>query len=115
MDDELRVLKRRHLVYYLEVYDDVRNVLLGHLVDLTTKGIKLVSKEPVPVDQEYTLRMVLPEGYFAEKVISFAAKSMWSSNDINPDFFDTGFEVEELPIDARKIILSLIHQLGFND
>ena len=38
MTDETRSLKRRHLVYYLEVYDDDANELLGHLVDLTTCG-----------------------------------------------------------------------------
>lgn len=115
MADEIRSLKRRHLVYYLEVYDDEANKLLGHLVDLTTSGLKLVSKERIPTNRNYRLRMMLPEGYFSQKDIYFEAKSLWSSNDINPDFYDTGFAAPKLDKKTQKIILGLVSQLSFND
>lgn len=115
MKDETRSLKRRHLVYYLEVYDDDANELLGHLVDLTTTGLKLVSKKRIPTNRNYKLRMMLPEGYFSQKDLYFEAKSMWSSNDINPDFYDTGFAAPELDPAAQNIILDLVSQISFND
>ncbi len=59
--NDLRRLKRRHLVYYLEVFDSKSNEFLGHLVDLTIEGIKLVSKNYIEPNKEYLLKMVLPE------------------------------------------------------
>jgi len=59
--------------------------------------------------------MILPEGYFRDKEIHFEGKSIWSGNDVNPDFFDTGFEVAKLDREERKIIRELIDQVGFND
>ena len=115
MTNETRSLKRRHLVYYLEVYDDDANELLGHLVDLTTSGLKLVSKQRIPTNRNYKLRMMLPEGYFSQKDLYFEAKSMWSSNDINPDFYDTGFAAPKLEPVAQNIILDLVSQISFND
>ncbi len=115
MAEETRVLKRRHLVFYLEVFDDNSGEPLGHLVDLTTKGMKLVSHAPIPVNRTYRLRMMLPEGYFDDRFLHFDARSLWSANDINPDFYDTGFEVPFLDAEARKTILRLIGELDFND
>ena len=115
MVGDIRSLKRRHLIYYLEVYDQETGKLLGHLVDITTKGIKLVSKEKVEVDKNYNLKMMLPEEYFKGQFLSFSAHSLWSSNDINPDFFDTGFEVSDLDENISKIITRLINRVGFND
>ncbi|MEW6518882.1 MAG: PilZ domain-containing protein [Thermodesulfobacteriota bacterium] len=110
-----RVLKRRHLIYYLEVYDLESGNLLGHLVDITTRGIKLISKEKIPLNRPYVLKLKLPQGYFKESEIHFEGKTLWSSNDVNPDFFDTGLEVTSLSLEERKILRQLIEQLGFND
>lgn len=115
MTDETRSLKRRHLVYYLEVYDDDANELLGHLVDVTITGLKLVSKQRIPTNRNYHLRMMLPEGYFSQKDLYFEAKSMWSSNDINPDFYDTGFAAPKLDQNTQEIISGLVSQISFND
>ena len=115
MDDQPRNLQRRHLIFYLEVYDDATNELLGHLVDLTTKGIKLVSKDAIPNGRTYTLRMTLPEDYFEEKILRFQATSRWCTNAVNPDFYDTGFQVEDLDRETIDIIMKLIHALGFSD
>ncbi|OGR06007.1 MAG: hypothetical protein A2511_04245 [Deltaproteobacteria bacterium RIFOXYD12_FULL_50_9] len=116
MGEENRVLKRRHLIFYLEVYDDQSGELVGHVVDVTTKGIKLVSKNPIPDGKLFRLRMALPEGYFAERELRFAAQSLWSDNDINPDFYDTGFALQDaMDPKTAEVLATLINQLGFND
>ena len=68
MAEEGRALNRRHLIYYfLEVNDIGSGELLGHLVDITTKGIKLVSKHPIETGKKFKLQMLLPEDYFHER------------------------------------------------
>jgi len=115
MADDGRALKRRHLIYYLEVYDRDTSNLLGHVVDITTKGMKLVSKKPLEVGKNYNLQMLLPEDYFHERAIRFEAESLWSTNDVNPDFYDTGFKLSNMNREASDIIVTLINQLGFNN
>lgn len=115
MSQELRTLKRRHLIYYLEVFDDDTDELLGNLVDITTEGLKLVSKKAMKTNKVFNMRMNLPEGYFEDPVIHFQAKSLWSTNDINPDFYDTGFTAPDMDSKVKNIIGNLIELIGFND
>jgi hypothetical protein len=115
MSNETRALKRRHLIYYLEVFDADADALLGHLVDLTTCGIKLVSKQRIPTNRAYRLRMMMPEGDFSQKALYFEAQSLWSSNDINPDFYDTGFSAPNIEPATQNIIRELVSQLSFNE
>lgn len=114
-ESEVRIMKRRHLVYYLEVFDNDTGDLVGNLVDITTRGCKVVSKEVIPRDLVLNLRLVLPDDFYANKELVFEAKSVWSANDVNPDFYDTGFEVPRLGLAERKIIRRLIERVGFND
>jgi hypothetical protein len=60
-----RSLKRRHLIYYLRVFDRSSGKLVGHLVDVTTQGMMLISEAPLPDEAEFELRMDLPPGLFA--------------------------------------------------
>lgn len=115
MSIEGRGIKRRHLILYLEVFDAKDKKLLGHLVDLSTKGIKIVSKEKIEVDKNFQLQMMLPEGYFEERKLRFKGKSLWCNNASNPDFYDTGFGVSNLNTKAYDIIQKLITELGFLD
>ena len=112
---DLRNIKRRHLIYYLEVYDDSTGKLLGHLVDLTVKGIKLVSREEIAIGNEFALKMILPLEYSSKREVKFKAKSQWSSPDVNPDFYATGFSAPELDQETRSLFIALINLVGFND
>jgi len=112
---ELRQLKRRHLIYYLEVFDNQTDELLGHLVDLNVKGMRLVSKTYIEPQKNYSLKMILPEGCSAEREVHFKATSKWCREDVNPDFFAVGFSAPNLDNATRNIFMILIKQIGFND
>jgi len=49
------------------------------------------------------------------KSFTFNAKSLWCDKDINPDFYDTGYQILDLDIEAAKIIEELISDFGFRD
>ncbi|MEA1935035.1 MAG: PilZ domain-containing protein [Thermodesulfobacteriota bacterium] len=115
MAEDGRTLKRRHLIYYLEVFNENNDELLGHVVDITTKGIKLIGKHPIKSKQEFSLHMKLPEEYSASGLLKFDAVSLWSNKDVNPDFMVTGFQTLNLDKEAAKTIKKLINLLGFND
>ena len=44
---EKRQLERRHLLYYLRMWDASHNKLLGHLADVSTEGFLLVGEEKI--------------------------------------------------------------------
>lgn len=111
--DEKRKLKRRHLIYYLRTYDRTTQALLGHLVDITPEGIMLISEKALAVGENYSMRISLPEDIFGKNEIDFEAHSQWCRRDINPDFFDTGFELIELTQADREIIEHMIDNYGF--
>ncbi len=115
LDQNLRKFKRRHLIYYLEVFDDESGDLLGYLVDLTVNGLKMVSREAIKTKKEFRLRLIMPEEYCQDRQVVFNAESMWCSPDVNPDFYATGFSTPDLSQETRRMFMIMINQVGFND
>jgi hypothetical protein len=109
-------LKRRHLIYYLRVIDVETDHVLGHLVDVTTDGIMLMSPEAIPADRVFHLRMMLPaEAGETQQAVEFEARSARSGKDLNPDFFDTGFHLVSLTPKQLARLVTLIEDHGFRD
>ena len=111
---EQRRHKRNYLIYYLRVFDRNTDELLGHLVDITTEGLMLVSEKPIEANKVFQLKMDLPEEIRGSKQIPFDAESKWCKNDINPDFYDTGFLLINVSPGDLVIIEQLIRDFFFH-
>jgi hypothetical protein len=92
-----RKLKRVHLIYYLRLFDNQTNDQVGHLVDITTEGIMMISAGNITGRDE----------------IEFQARSLWCRKDFNPDFYVAGFKIEKISAKELKTITALINQYGF--
>lgn len=112
---DLRQVSRKYLVFYLRVFDGMSSKILGHLVDISEKGIMLVGDNPIPVGEDYRLRMRLPTQMKDHTEIIFTATSRWCKNDANPDFYLVGFQINELEPSARELIGSLIKDFSYNE
>lgn len=112
---EKRKLKRRHLIYYLRVFDRNTDALIGHLVDITPDGILLISEHSIEINQIFQLKMVLPAEILGKEEIHFDAKSVRCQKDINPDFFNIGFQLQKVAQNHFLVIEQLIDDLGFRD
>jgi len=110
-----RRIKRSHLIYYLRVFDQSTNETLGHLVDITQEGAMLISENAIPAGVHYRLRMMLPAEIFGREHLDFEAESLWCKRDVNPDFFDTGFRLNNVEVKDTVIIARLIDEYGFRD
>lgn len=113
--EERRNLKRRHLIYYLRVFNSKTDQLIGHLVDITHKGIMLISEEPIETNAIFQLRMIFLSEIDRRKEIGFNAKSLWCKKDINPDFFDTGFQLIDVPKEDILIFEHLIRSFAMDN
>jgi hypothetical protein len=110
-----RTLHRRHLIYYLKIFDRTTDELLGHLVDITEEGLMIVSENCVDSGKVIKLRMSLPREIEGKEEIEFEALSMWCRKDVNPSLFGVGFKFEYVDVLDRQIIFELIHEFGFSD
>lgn len=115
MNSEKRRYKRRHLIYYLRVFDKNTNMLVGHLVDIASGGVMLISEKPFETDKVFNFRMDLPKEIRGTKTFAFTAKSKWCKTDENPDFVDTGFELLDAKEEDAIIIENLIEDFLFHD
>ncbi|MGA7277684.1 MAG: PilZ domain-containing protein [Desulfocapsaceae bacterium] len=109
---ENRVVERNHLVFYLRIFDDANNSMLGHLADISTDGIMLVSVAPIEPDKNYRLRMLLPKEVAGRLELVFEAKSCWCRPDPNPDFHVSGFRFLEVDKEMVSQIMQLVHDFG---
>jgi hypothetical protein len=112
---EKRKLKRRHLIYYLRVFDKNNDQLIGHLIDITTEGVMLISEKPIKPNSDFQARMVLPTGIEGHKPVLFDARSVWCHRDVNPHFYATGFQLTGISQEDVETINRLIDKFGFRD
>lgn len=114
MEDK-RQFKRRHLIFYLQVFDQKNDELIGYLVDITHEGIMLISESPIEKDKAFKLKMTLPSRIGKKSHITFDAKSVWSRKDVNSDYYDTGFQIQGMPMENIQLFDELVSSFGFKE
>jgi hypothetical protein len=92
---ERRKLERKQLLFYLRVLEGSENDVLGHLVNFSSGGLMLLSDVAVAVHKKYKLRLRLPAFTCERSEVVFDAFSRWCHQDVNPEFYLTGYQVEE--------------------
>ena len=113
--EDRRTIKRRHLIFYLRAWEREKDRALGHVVDISSEGLMLISETQIPVGQEYALEVRLPDTEGTLQPMRFRAVCRWSDNDVNPAFFDSGFEFTEKRDEDIATISHLIEAYGFHD
>ena len=112
-DGNKRQLKRIHLIYYLRIFDNNSGKNIGHLVDITTQGIMMISEKPIQAGQDFSMRMQLPAVITGREEIEFPAHCLWCKKDINPDFYVSGFKINTITPQEAKTITALINAYSF--
>lgn len=113
---EQRSLNRHHLIYYLRVFDGISNRVIGHIVDISPRGLMLITDEPIAVQEEFRMRMRFPgkgsDQESGKDELLFDAVCKWCREDENPEFYIAGFQIEDLPEPATNFIQGLIAEFG---
>ena len=111
---EKRQRRRWELVFYLRIFDDRSNTLLGHVIDIHEDGLMLLSEKPIELNKDYDLSLEMPlSGDTDREKISFRAHSIWQSSDANPELVDTGFQLIDPDKVSVETIKKLIEELQF--
>ena len=95
---------------YFNVIDRKTGESIGHLVDLTPEGLRILSKSPIDRGAEFDLNIELPTAIKSQPNIAAKARCVWCEQDINPDFFNAGFEILSISPPYVEIIEILIQE-----
>lgn len=110
-----RKLRRRHLIYYLRVFERDSGELLGHLVDLTSEGILLMGERSIEPEMAFSMSMDLPTDICGKRKLHLDGRCVWTRQDPNTGLHDNGFRLTELPLPELNVVGVLIDDYGFRD
>jgi len=104
---------RHEMAIYLEVRDAGSGESVGHVVDLTTGGMRLVASQPFEAATTYQLLIATDIGAAVTATIPVTATCTWAGRDVNPDLHAAGFAFEPLPPRQEAALARVIRQHRF--
>lgn len=105
---ERRKEQRKYMTFFGRVFDRQSADLLGNIADITTDGTMVISSRPLDIGKVYQLRLDLPEYDFATDHLDLDALSVWCQPDIDPTFYNTGFQLLHATEEERLLIEKII-------
>ena len=112
--EERRKLKRVYLMFYSRVFDLKTGEMIGYMADLNRQGMMVISEEPIPTEQILKVRLDLPEFYLRPHLV-MDARSVWCKTDVNPRFYNTGFEFKSPKEEDLLLIDRMIKDYGLQE
>ena len=109
-----RKFERKHLVFYLRVFEKDSGKLLGYVVDMTPEGMMLISENPIEKNADFQVMMDIGDSSEKQQPLEFKATSIWSKRDLNPKFYAVGFHIYDISEDTIKEIEMLVNDFGFD-
>lgn len=111
---ERRTLDRKYLMVYSRVFDRATGRILGYLSDLSPKGAMIISDDPIGENAKLSLRFDLPDPpLFSTDHLNLEARVAWCKPDIDPSFYNIGFEFLEINEQEKMIIEEMIEAYEF--
>lgn len=113
--DFRRKFKRYPTKSSFEVFDCKTGQSVGYLLDISSAGMKLMSKKAVEVEATFKLKVNLPEEITGTNQIIIDAKSVWCKHIDNLDVFFTGFKFHTIFPEQSEILKLLAEMPQFQD
>jgi hypothetical protein len=112
--EERRQLERKYLIVYSRVFERNLGNMLGYLGDLSLSGAMIISEQPQTVNSVLPLRLDLPDlQLFNAGQLDISARVAHCEPDINPAFYNIGFEFLDVTSEQKKIIEKMMDAYEF--
>lgn len=108
-----RKFKRHSLIYQLSVFNYDTEIQIGYIVDISLEGAMLISEAPVPVGTQIKIHILLPPNFPKETYLDIEVESVRVCQDVNTDYYDTGFRFFSINSQQQEIISCFIDEYGF--
>ena len=103
-----RKLKRRAMLYNLEIHEAETGEPAGWLVDINAEGIKISSERTYSKNQRIELVIHTPEEILGRTEIPFAARVRWCMPDANKQFIATGLQLEKIATEDYETLIGFM-------
>ena len=112
--DERRQLERKYLIVYSRVFERNLGKMLGYLGDLSLSGAMIISEHEQTVNSVLLLRFDLPDlQLFKAGQLDISARVAHCDPDINPAFYNIGFEFLDVTPEEKAIIEKMMDAYEF--
>ena len=111
VSEKVERAQRKHLIYFVKVSSSKGEALTGRLVNISSNGLKLITKEKLFVGDTYSLEISLPEKTYELKHIACTCKTVWSRHSTGRDHFSAGFEIVEIDDINKNLFNELMKEL----
>jgi len=112
---ERRKYPRKDLLLFANVYDSKSGRIIGTLLNITLDGAMVLSENRIDSDNVMELHIKLPDNFVQKNELVFTANSRWCAPDINPEYFDVGYQFANVTEEDGRIIQAIIEKYGFKD
>jgi hypothetical protein len=102
---------RRQSNDYLLVTDKGTGTMLGRIVDMSPKGIMLMSLNPLTPELSYKLTIKLPPGAFDTDIVELDARCRWSKLEKSSEMWKNGLEIDEISDAGRSVLQQIVLRL----
>lgn len=109
-----RKQERRLLTYFSRVIDNKNGRLLGYLVDMTTNGAMIVGNVPLKVNDDFNLRIDLPENIADKQQLIVSMKVVWTKPDPDPELYRTGLKFIHVADDDLAVMKKVIAEFSLD-
>jgi hypothetical protein len=107
-----RAMHRHTISGDIDIYDSLRDIYLGRLVNIHTQGLMLVGDVPLEEDRLYELDMHIPDNGNGKQVLRIGVDCLWTrAADQNGKHW-TGFSIIDSTPHAAEEIHKLIQSWG---
>lgn len=102
---ERRRAQRKTISYYIQVVDATTQEVIGNLVDVSSVGIMIDGRNPLPIDKTLRIRMDTTAEVANVPHIEFTARVKWCQADtFTPGIYDVGLELVQIsPVNAESL------------
>lgn len=99
----------RHSIHgEVEVYDCLRDLYIGRLVNLHAQGLMIIGDAPLEEDRLYTLDLYLPETIGDHTIIQMGVDCLWVRDADIADKFWMGCAIVDISPQSKEAIRELI-------
>ena len=106
-----RKYTRRRASDYLLVTDSDSGQVLGRIINMSPKGIMVMSTESLTVGQPLKLNIKLPSRAFGSEHLRLTAECRWSTFERQSDLWENGLEIGEISPDDRRVLQQVVLRL----
>jgi len=112
---ERRKYPRKDLLLFANVYDSKSEKIIGTLLNITLEGAMVLTESKIDQNNEMELHIKLPDNFVKKNELVFTANTRWCAPDINPEYYDVGYQFANVSEEDRNIIKAIIEKYGFKE